>query len=61
MKRCLCGLAYDAAGRAGLTLRGVQVIPGDEEEPEERFELRDCRCGSTLFFPIEPKLAPLQK
>ncbi len=32
---------------------GVQVFHADEDGPEERLELRNCTCGSTLARRIE--------
>ena len=33
---------------AALQRIGVQVLEAYEDEPEERLELRNCTCGSTL-------------
>lgn len=35
-----------------LELIGVQVIEADGDEPEERLELRNCNCGSTLCLKV---------
>lgn len=34
---------------------GVQVVPADDTGPEERLELRNCRCGSTLCRVIKSR------
>lgn len=50
----MCTRAYHEAIKAdeirwrSLKYVGVQVIEADEHGPEERTELRDCHCGSTL-------------
>ncbi len=31
-----------------LVIVGIQVVEADETGPAERYELRDCPCGSTL-------------
>lgn len=36
-----------------LALLGVQVVEADETGPEERLELRNCTCGSTLSKEIK--------
>lgn len=36
-----------------LVLLGVQVTEADETGPEERLELRNCTCGSTLSKEIK--------
>lgn len=42
-------LKLDATRWALLSYVGVQVIEADEDEPEERLELRNCTaCQSTL-------------
>lgn len=41
-------LKLDATRWALLSYVGVQVIEADDDEPEERLELRNCACGSTL-------------
>jgi hypothetical protein len=41
-------LKNDATAWALLTYVGVQVFEADETDPEERLEMRNCRCGSTL-------------
>jgi hypothetical protein len=53
--RCTAGhheaLKLDDRRWTALELIGVQVIEGDEADPEERLELRNCTCGSTLARP----------
>jgi hypothetical protein len=44
-KKCSCGRTHDAADWTMLHLVGWQTI-GDE-----RLELRNCACGSTLAIP----------
>lgn len=34
---------------------GLQVLPAYRDEPEERYEVRNCGCGSTLYRLIEVK------
>lgn len=46
-------LKADPAAWAALELVGVQVTPEDEDGPEERLELRNCLCGSTLARLVE--------
>jgi len=46
-KSCRCGETYDRDGWHALRLIGVQH--GDEE----RFELRNCRCSSTIAVRLE--------
>lgn len=36
-----------------LPLIGLQVIEAYGEEPEERYQLRNCSCGSTLCKRVE--------
>lgn len=38
-----------------LSYIGVQVVPAFENEPEERLELVNCSCGSTLARPLKDK------
>lgn len=38
----------DDAAWSKLQWIGLQVIEAYGDEPEERFELRNCSCGSTL-------------
>lgn len=54
-------LKADAATWTALELVGVQVTPADEYGPEERLELRNCRCGSTLARPVGPMQVACQQ
>lgn len=35
-----------------LRLLGVQLVDADESGPAERYEVRNCACGSTLYKEI---------
>lgn len=41
-------MKLDAAVWPTLKFIGVQILDAFEDEPEERLELRNCACGSTL-------------
>lgn len=45
-------IKLDTSSWTALELVGVQVTPEDEDGPEERLELRNCPCGSTLARPL---------
>lgn len=46
-------LKIDVALWNRLPLVGVQHAPADDWGPEERLELRNCACGSTLAVSID--------
>lgn len=48
VKACACGLQFSVDAWRALRLVGIQEIPADAHGPEERLELRDCPCGSTI-------------
>lgn len=52
-KACPCGKKYTKAQWEKLPSKGIQVIEADEEGPEERLDLRNCSCGSTLATQLE--------
>jgi hypothetical protein len=47
VKRCGCGLEYDARSWSDLPLAGYQT------DDIENLELRNCPCGSTLAVHLE--------
>jgi hypothetical protein len=47
-------LKLDDAAWSALELLGYQSWPADGYEPEERFEVRNCSCGSTLYRRAKP-------
>lgn len=50
--KCACGREYDRASWKTLPYVGVQVIPEDDTGPEERYEQRNCPCGSTISVDV---------
>lgn len=47
-----CGTHYTLGAWYQLVRVGVQTVGPDEFGPEERYELRNCACGSTLAWPL---------
>jgi hypothetical protein len=52
-----CGCAHselkaDAMRWRQLSYVGVQLVEADETGPEERYEVRNAACGSTLLLQI---------
>lgn len=43
-----CGKTYTKDQWEHLKLIGVQVIPAWKDEPEERLDMRNCDCKTTL-------------
>ena len=52
VKRCGCGRVYTESEWAQLPLYARQVIPADDDYPEEVLELKNCSCSSTLALPL---------
>lgn len=48
VRSCACGKSYDRAGWLALEYVGIQVA-----DPDERYELRNCTCGSTIALELE--------
>lgn len=52
IKRCGCGRVHTREGWGDLDYVGVWHVPADETGPEERLELRNCPCGSTISIEV---------
>lgn len=50
-KRCSCGVAHDEASWSRLGM------VGELDDGEERIEIRNCPCGSSIAILLGPSLA----
>jgi hypothetical protein len=50
VKICACGIAHTREDWLALRRVGTMRVPGEGYEPEDRWELRNCHCGSTLLI-----------
>ena len=53
VKRCPCSQTFTRSQWHSLPFVGIQKVDAYEEEPEERLELRNCYCGSTISMPVK--------
>ena len=55
VKVCGCGKTFTKEQWKTLRLVGIQHQPADKHGPEEKLELRDCACKSTIAIklPVE--------
>lgn len=53
VKRCACGEEYTVERWLSQLKVGTLVVPAWKDEPEERLEMRNCVCGSSITMPKE--------